>query len=165
MPELQPLRADHAAAVLAFERDNRAWFARSISDRGEEYFERFSDEHQSMLDEQEAGVCAFYLLVDDDGAVLGRFNLYNLADGSAELGYRVAEEAAGRGVATTTVRELCGLAASRHGLRILKAGTSDQNVASQKVLAKTGFVRTGPGTFGGRPGAWYRRDLGSANPG
>jgi len=165
VPELQPLRADHAAAVLAFERDNRAWFARSISDRGEEYFERFSDEHQSMLDEQEAGVCAFYLLVDDDGAVLGRFNLYNLADGSAELGYRVAEEAAGRGVATTTVRELCGLAASRHGLRILKAGTSDQNVASQKVLAKTGFVRTGPGTFGGRPGAWYRRDLGSANPG
>lgn len=161
MPELQPLRADHASAVLAFEQDNRAWFARSISDRGEEYFERFFDDYQSLLDEQEAGVNAFYLFVDDDGAILGRFNLYDLTGGSAELGYRVAEAAAGRGVATAAVRELCALVPARHGLRTLKAGTSDGNVASQKVLAKTGFVRTGPGTFGGKPGAWYQRDLDS----
>ena len=33
MPELERLRADHAAAVLAFESANRAYFAMSISDR------------------------------------------------------------------------------------------------------------------------------------
>ncbi|NUV38105.1 GNAT family N-acetyltransferase, partial [Streptomyces sp. KAI-27] len=38
MPELQRLRADHAPALLAFERENRAWFARTISDRGDAYF-------------------------------------------------------------------------------------------------------------------------------
>ena len=84
------------------------------------------------------------MLVAEDGSVLGRFNLYDLEDGTAELGYRVAQHAAGRGVATATVRELCQLAAARHGLRTLRAATSHENVASQKVLAKAGFVPVGP---------------------
>ncbi|GAA3041315.1 hypothetical protein GCM10020229_60600 [Kitasatospora albolonga] len=37
------------------------------------------------------------LLDEATGAVLGRFNLVDVADGEAELGYRVAEGAAGRG--------------------------------------------------------------------
>jgi [ribosomal protein S5]-alanine N-acetyltransferase len=41
VPELQRLRADHAPAVLAFEVANRAYFAASISDRGDEFFEQF----------------------------------------------------------------------------------------------------------------------------
>ncbi len=39
MPELQRLRADHASAVLDFELANRAYFAASISDRGDEFYE------------------------------------------------------------------------------------------------------------------------------
>ena len=69
---------------------------------------------------------------------------------------------AGRGVATATVRELCRLAAARHGLRTLRAATTHQNVASQKVLTKTGFVAVGPADpahIGGKPGTWYQRDL------
>ena len=42
MPELQRLEAGHAPAVLAFERANRAWFAASISDRGDEFFTQAS---------------------------------------------------------------------------------------------------------------------------
>ncbi|MEV4065036.1 hypothetical protein [Nonomuraea dietziae] len=38
MPELQRLRSDHASALLAFERENRAYFAASIPDRGDAYF-------------------------------------------------------------------------------------------------------------------------------
>jgi ribosomal-protein-alanine N-acetyltransferase len=45
--------------------------------------------------EQEAGICACYVLVADDGSVLGRFNLYDFTDGTARLGYRVAQQAAG----------------------------------------------------------------------
>ena len=159
MPELQRLRADHAPAILAFEIANRAYFAASVSDRGDEFFDQFTERHNAMLAEQEVGTCAYHVLVADDGSVLGRFNLYNLNDGTAELGYRLAEHVAGRGVATATVRELCRLAATQYGLRVLKAATTADNVASQKVLTKSGFVSVGPAEIGGRPGTWYQRDL------
>ena len=162
MPELQRLRADHAPAVLAFELANRAYFAASISDRGDEFFDQFADRHSALLAEQEAGRCAFYVLVAEDGSVLGRFNLYDLQDGTAAVGYRVAQHVAGRGVATETVRELCGLAAAQYGLRTLKAATSLENAASQKVLARAGFIPVGPADpadIGGKQGTWYRRDL------
>ena len=162
MPELQRLRADHAAAVLAFELVNRGYFAASISDRGDEFFDQFAERYSALLAEQEAGIGAFYVLVAEDGSVLGRFNLIFTGDATAVLGYRVAEHVAGRGVATATVRELCRLAAARHGLRTLRAATARQNVASQKVLTKAGFVAVGPADpshLGGKPGTWYQRDL------
>jgi len=159
VPELQPLRADHGPALLAFELANRAYFAESISDRGDAFFERFTDALNDQLIEQEAGVCAFYVLVGDDGSALGRFNLYDICDGTANLGYRVAQRVAGRGVATANVLELCRLAAREHGLRTLGAETSHENVASQKVLQKAGFVPVGPATPGGQPGTRYERDV------
>ena len=165
MPELQRLRADHAPAVLAFELANRAYFAVSISDRGDEFYRQFTEQHNAMLAEQEAGTCAFHVLVAEDGSVLGRFNLFNIEDGTAELGYRVAQHVAGRGVATATVQELCRLAAAQYGLRTLRAATSHGNVASQRVLAKAGFVPAGPADpahLGGKPGTWYQRDLADA---
>ena len=131
MPELQRLRADHAPAVLAFELANRVYFAASISDRGDEFFDRFTERHSALLAEQEADLAAFYVLVADDGSVLGRFNLYDLA-------------------------------AARYGLRTLKAATSHENVASQKVLARAGFIPVGPADpadLGGKQGTWHQRDL------
>ena len=163
MPELQRLRADHAQAVLAFELANRAYFTAFINDRGDEFYDRFTERHNASLAEQDAGLCAFYVLAGEDGSVLGRFNLYDIQDGTAVLGYRVAQRVAGRGVATAAVRELCELAAAQHGLRTLKAATSRDNVASQRVLAKAGFRPGRPG----RPGR-HRRQAGhvvSTRPG
>lgn len=162
MPELKRLHADHAPAVLAFELANRDYFASSIPDRGDDFFDRFTDLYDALLAEQEAGVCAFYVLVAEDGSVLGRFNLYDLEDGTARLGYRVAERVAGRGVATASVRELCRTATAAHGLRTLRAATSHDNAASRSVLTKAGFVPVGPATpadLGGKSGTWYQRDL------
>ena len=162
MPELELLHAGHAPAVLAFELENRAYFAASISDRGDEFFDEFPGRYSALLAEQAAGTGAFYVLVAEDGSVLGRFNLYGLEDGTAVLGYRVAQQAAGRGVATASVRELCQIAAARYGLRILRAATTGGNAASQRVLAKAGFVPVGPADpadIGGKPGTWYQRDL------
>jgi len=127
VPELKQLHTGHAPAVLAFELANRGYFAASVSDRGDEFFD-----------------------------------LYDFQDGTANLGYRVAEHVAGRGVATSNVRELCLLAATRHGLRTLRAATAHANAASQKVLTKAGFVPLGPAEpagLGGKPGTWYQRDL------
>ncbi len=159
MLELQRLRSDHAAAVLAFEVANRAYFAASVTDRGDEFFEQFSERHSALLAEQDTGMCVFHVLLDGGGAVVGRFNVYNLEDGTAEVGYRVAENAAGRGVATSTLRELCGLAVEQYGLSTLTAKTNNENVASKRVLEKAGFVPVGPTEAAGRPGTLYEYAL------
>lgn len=162
MAELTRLDASHAPAVLAFELANRSYFAASIPDRGDEYFEQFTERYDALLAEQEAGVCAFHVLVDQDGSVLGRFNLVDIADHTAVLGYRVAQRVTGRGVATATVRELCERAPVEHGLRTVRAAASSANIASQKVLTKAGFVPVGPADpaeLSGKPGTWYERDL------
>jgi ribosomal-protein-alanine N-acetyltransferase len=162
VPELIRLHAGHGPAVLAFERANRAYFAASVPDRGDDFFEEFSTRFQALLAEQDAGVCVFHVLVDEDGAVLGRFNLMDLENHTAELGYRVAQHAAGRGLATATVRELCGLAAEEYGLRTLRAAAVHRNTGSARVLTKAGFVAVGPADpahLGGEPGTWYERML------
>ncbi|MFF0079002.1 GNAT family N-acetyltransferase [Streptomyces canus] len=162
MPELLRLRAEHAPAVLAFELVNRAFFAASVTDRGDAFFDRFDERFDALLVEQETGLCAFHVLLAEDGSALGRFNLVDIENGTADLGYRVAQHATGRGLATATVRELCRLAATRYGLDTLCAATSHENIASQRVLAKAGFTPAGPAgpaDLGGKAGTWYRRDL------
>lgn len=166
VPELQRLRSDHAAAVLAFELANRAYFASSIPDRGDEFFDQFTEQFSARLADQDTHGGAYYALVAEDGSVMGRFNLVFAEPGTAELGYRVAQHVAGRGVATATVHELCRLARVSHGLHTLKAATSLENAASQRVLTKAGFVPTGPADpaeLGGKPGTWYQCDLTADN--
>lgn len=158
--------------MLAFELENRVFAASAVSDRGEAYFEHFTDGLAGLLADQQAGRGAFYLLIENDQsvqggfAVLGRFNLKFGSAPVAELGYRVAERACGQGVATATVRELCSLAATRYGVRSPRAATSHSNLGSQRVLIKAGFVPAGPAgpaDLGGKLGTWYERDL-TADP-
>jgi ribosomal-protein-alanine N-acetyltransferase len=127
---LEPLDARHAAAVLAFEKVNRSYFAKSISDRGDSFFQQFSDRYRELMGEQEAGTGAFYLLVDEHGAVVGRFNLYDISGGTAVVGYRVAERVSGRGVATSGLSRLCRMAREDLGLQMVTAATANENVAS-----------------------------------
>jgi ribosomal-protein-alanine N-acetyltransferase len=160
VPRIERLRLEHAAAVLVFERENRAYFAASVSDRGDEFFAEFQEGFRELLAEQEAGVCRFHVVVGDSGEVLGRVNLFDVADGSAELGFRVAEKAAGKGLATAAVREVCAMAARDYGLRSLMASAAVGNAGSQAVLSRVGFVPTGeeimlPGRLGHR----YRLSL------
>jgi [ribosomal protein S5]-alanine N-acetyltransferase len=159
MYELVRVRADHEATILEFEVVNRTYFTASISDRGNEYFENFTQEHRTLLEEQATGNFAFHVLVDDRDAVVGRFNLYDIADGAAVVGYRVAEDVAGVGVATVALRELCRMSRDDYGLHTLRAATNHENLASQRVLQKAGFVADGPAEVGGRPGLWYALDL------
>jgi [ribosomal protein S5]-alanine N-acetyltransferase len=140
---LERLTAEHAEPLLAFERENREYFAAAIEDRGDAYFEEFAARHAALLAEQEAGTGRFHLLVDGSGAVVGRVNLFDVENGSAELGYRIAEKATGRGLASAATRAVARLAASEYGLTTLRAGTSVRNVASQAVLTRAGFRLVG----------------------
>jgi ribosomal-protein-alanine N-acetyltransferase len=156
---LRPLGPEHEQAVLAFEVENRDYFRGFVADRGDDYFKHYSQRHRALLIEQAAGVCAFHVLVDEDGRVVGRFNLYDLADGSAEVGYRVAASVAGSGVATSAVLELCRIARDDHALTELTAEASDANVASHRVLEKAGFVRVRSTEVGGVSASAFRRAL------
>lgn len=160
VPMIERLRLDHAAAVLVFERENRTYFAASVSDRGDDYFTGFQQRFRSLLAEQEAGVCHFHVVVGDNAEVLGRVNLVDVADGSAELGFRVAQKAAGQGLATAAVRRLCGMAARDYGLRSLRASAAADNAGSRAVLSRVGFVPTGEEILlAGRPGHRYLLSL------
>lgn len=159
IPELQRLRADHAAALLAFEQENRTYFAASVPDRGEDYFTHFEARHRDLLAEQTAGLHYFHVLIGPCGEVLGQINLVNVQDRSAELGFRIAERAAGQGLATTAVRQTCVLAATEYKLAALQARTTRDNTDSRAVLARTGFVHAGEVQFDSQAGLHVERDL------
>ncbi|WP_329374482.1 GNAT family N-acetyltransferase [Streptomyces sp. NBC_00669] len=157
MPRLQLLRPDHAPAVLAFERENRAYFAASVPDRGDAFFAEFDARFAQLLAYQAAGTDYPHVLVTADGEVVGRVNLIEVdADGSAELGYRIAQKAAGQGLATAAVREVRGLAATSYGLVTLRARVTHDNPASRAVLEHNGFTPVAALTLNGKPATSYR---------
>jgi len=95
------------------------------------------------------------LTVRVDGAFAGDIGLYNEAfSGQAMIGYSMVPGFRGRGIATRAVRLLSAWA-FEIGVRRLVAGTMADNVASQRVLEKAGFVREGVqrSRFAGADGA------------
>jgi len=156
---LERLRADHEPALLVFERENREYFARSVPDRGDAYFAEFTSRHRALLAEQESGLCHFHVVVDDQGELIGRVNLMDALEGSAELGYRIGERVAGRGVATAMVGEVCRVAATEYGLLMLTARVVLDNPASAAVLMRNGFTAVGDIRIEGQPAVRYERRL------
>src|SRR6266851_3764334 len=159
MPDLQLLRLDHAPALLAFERENRAYFAAVVPDRGDEFFAEFDTRYAQLLEWQAAGTDYLHLLVAEGGEVVGRVNLTEVANGTAELGYRIAQKAAGQGLATAAVRKVRELAATEYGLTRLRARVTLDNPASRKVLEHNGFVAVGELTLNGKPAMSYICEL------
>jgi len=98
-------------------------------------------------------------LVAEGGEVVGRVNLIDVAAGSAELGYRIAQKAAGQGLATAAVREVRELAATQYGLSRLRAKATTDNPASQTVLERNGFVVVGELTLNDKPAISYICEL------
>jgi len=65
-------------------------------------------------------------------------------------------------VATSGLRSMCRVAREEYGLQMLAATASNENVASQRVLAKVGFVAVGSAEVGGREGARFELALGES---
>ncbi len=85
-----------------------------------------------------------FAAVDDDGSVLG-FALAPTIDregSEAELGYVVAPEARGRGVASAMLRELTAWAFAQ-GLQRCELFIDVRNPASERVAQRAGYTREG----------------------
>lgn len=87
---------------------------------------------------------ASFFAVDADDRLLGSFSVMEIdrARGYGEIGYWVAAEARGRGVATRAVALLRDWAASV-GLRVLEILPEPANVGSCRVAERAGFTLTG----------------------
>ncbi|HSL77730.1 MAG TPA: GNAT family N-acetyltransferase [Candidatus Limnocylindrales bacterium] len=77
--------------------------------------------------------------------IIGSIGFHSPPDetGQVEVGYRVEPEFRRQGVATEVVRAMLEWAYRDRGIRRFRASTSPDNLASQAVLAKFGFVQTG----------------------
>ena len=141
---LEFLTLDHARPLERFERANRGFFAARVGDRGDDFFEHFDDCLAARVRENREGTSLFFVMVDPQGEVLGRVNISDIDQPTlTELGFRVAEHAQGRGIATEGVIAALDIAATR-GVKTLKARVSEANLASRHVLERCGFGQTGP---------------------
>ncbi|MGO1058825.1 GNAT family N-acetyltransferase [Planococcus sp. FY231025] len=143
--QLELLAEEDAAALLAFELENRTFFESQVPGRGDGYYqpEGFLERHQMLLDEQEKGESFFYLIKDEKGGILGRVNLVDI-DRKARcgsLGYRMSENQCGKGIAAKAVGLLIDELPAL-GVKRVDAKTTQNNVASQRVLEKNGFEMT-----------------------
>jgi RimJ/RimL family protein N-acetyltransferase len=95
--------------------------------------------------ELEAGVTIGWLAVDDEGRLLASVSVMQVdrAAGTGEIGYWVAREARGRGVATRAVRLVRDWAAAALGLTTLELVIHEDNAPSHAVARAAGFTQTG----------------------
>ncbi|MFJ3896029.1 MULTISPECIES: GNAT family N-acetyltransferase [unclassified Streptomyces] len=136
-----------APALAATHLENRERMRPWEPYRPEDYYtaEGQRERVTAQLREFEAGRLVPLLLVSD-GRIAGAFTLSGVALGplrSASLGYWIAGDFQGRGLATTAVGRMCVIAREKVGLHRLEAGTRLDNLGSQRVLEKSGFEPIG----------------------
>lgn len=120
----------------------------------EKIIERQTDEeirkaYQEMLDgylahPEQGEWYAIWLVTRHDGVQVGDLSFKGLnEDGSAEIGYGIIDEFQGQGYATEAVKAAVNWALKQVGVLRVEAETEQDNTASQRVLAKCGFVPSG----------------------
>ncbi|MFD1415127.1 GNAT family N-acetyltransferase [Oceanobacillus jeddahense] len=146
MIHIAPLQMEDEDRLYAFELNNRKYFEKFVPSRGEAFYQKedFRNRLHELLKEQASGTSYFYLIKDTDGEILGRINLTDMhpSQKMAFLGYRVGEKHAGKGIAGKAVELLKVEAEKTFRLKSIKAQTTADNIASQKVLEKKGFKET-----------------------
>jgi ribosomal-protein-alanine N-acetyltransferase len=99
-----------------------------------------------VLDRHQRGEAAPFVILDDDGGVAGRLTLSGIVRGpfrSCAMGYWLSADRTGRGLATRAVAAALGHAFDELGLHRVQAETLVHNTASQRVLARNGFLQYG----------------------
>lgn len=150
VPFSRALAATDAAVLARLLRDNRAFLAPWQPRRGEDYF---TDRAQQVivdtaLQDRDRGASLPLVILDDhdDDDVVGTVTLQSIIRGSFQscsIGYWLAEDAQGRGLATAAVREATHLAFQDLRLHRVQAETLLHNGRSQRVLERLGFAGYG----------------------
>ncbi|KXF82384.1 GNAT family N-acetyltransferase [Enterovibrio coralii] len=137
----EPLSLEHCEALLNFEIKNRAWFERYIAPRPPHFFDLhgLTRATHTALELQSNLTHRLFVMVDEQQRIVGRANINEIRDDHAVIGYRVCEQAVGKGIATKAVQALIAVCKDELDVDYMLAKTTPHNIGSQKVLAKTGF--------------------------
>jgi ribosomal-protein-alanine N-acetyltransferase len=144
----RPLRLDDAAALSAVLSSNRAFLAPWQPLRPEAYYGVDGQRAAvaKALQQHDAETAVPLVIHEDSGALVGTVTLQSIIRGafqSCSLGYWLAEDAQGQGLATAAVNEAASIAFGPLRLHRVQAETMRDNLRSQRVLARTGFVQYG----------------------
>lgn len=143
--KIRTLQADDGERLLKFELENRAWFEQHVEARGAHFYsaDGVAAHIGDYLEAHRAGALHPCVLLDDDGAIIGRANLRRIdrIAGTGEVGYRIAHSQARKGLGSQALAHLVQLAQDQYGLHHLNAWISDSNLGSRRIMEKCGFVR------------------------
>ncbi|WP_367375004.1 GNAT family N-acetyltransferase [Pseudomonas lini] len=141
---IRTLQSTDAEALLAFELDNREWFERFIDARDAAFYslQGVTDHIAAYLSDLAAGTWHPFVIEEAGGKLVGRANLksIDMSERSAEIGYRIAQSACGRGLATLAVKHMIQEAQLHWNLKQLVANVYAGNIGSAKVLERCGFL-------------------------
>ncbi|MEV0643950.1 GNAT family N-acetyltransferase [Phytomonospora sp. NPDC050363] len=145
MPLTRLITPDDAGVITELCRANREFLAPWEPLRDEDFF---TFEHQlgliaGSLKAHEEGRNLPHVILGDDERVVGRVTLNGIVRGafqSCSLGYWVAEDQNGRGVATAAVGEILRIAFTELNLHRVQAETLPHNTGSRRVLERNGFT-------------------------
>lgn len=141
---IEKLKDTDIEDLYEFETENRIFFEEMVPSREDDYYipEVFKVRNESLLDEQVKGLSFFYLIKDENNSILGRINLVDIdSDKIGFLGYRVGQIHTGKGVAKKALKLLLDTIVDLD-IKEVKAKTTTNNLASQKVLEQNGFEHT-----------------------
>jgi [ribosomal protein S5]-alanine N-acetyltransferase len=148
MTVTRPLLLDDASALADVLQANREFLAPWQPDRLDQYFTR-DGQHEVVersLEQQAAGKAVPLVILDEAGGIAGTVTLQSIIRGafqSCSVGYWLAESAQGRGLATRALGEATEMAFGVLRLHRVQAETLTDNLRSQRVLHRLGFVEYG----------------------
>jgi ribosomal-protein-alanine N-acetyltransferase len=127
---------------------NRQFLAPWDPVRPDDYFSAAGQRNdiEAALARYERGESVPWVVLNDDAEVAGRLTLSGIVHGlfqSCSMGYWIAEHETGKGLATSAVQAGLTFAFGQLELHRVQAETLTNNVASQRVLGKAGFVQYG----------------------
>ena len=139
---LETLTADEARAIREGDRAGRRW-AEDYPFEGDLLVAGVIGEAGEHYDES-APLGVLQVRLAASGVAVGGIGFLSApADGSAEVGYGFVPSARGQGYATESLEAVLAHAEGQ-GLRTVVAMTAVDNIASQRVLERCGFVRGEP---------------------
>jgi ribosomal-protein-alanine N-acetyltransferase len=141
------LASEDALVLAGLLRENRAFLEPWQPRRDDEYFTDRAQQQvvANALEDRGRGRC-LPLVIHDGGRVEGMITLQSIIRGSFQscsVGYWLAAEAQGRGLATAALQEATRLAFQELRLHRVQAETLPHNGPSQRVLLRVGFVPYG----------------------
>jgi [ribosomal protein S5]-alanine N-acetyltransferase len=144
---LRPLGSGDAALLTRLYVSQRDFMTPFDPPRTESFY---SEEGQrlelDLLERERAADRLYRFLIEADGRPAGAISVSRITRGPFQnggLGYWVVEELNGRGIATAAVARVCEWGFGEGGLHRLEAATLVDNIGSQTVLRRNGFLEIG----------------------